>query len=94
MVRSTARYIGVWQDLVNLFFIQLLINESHLYHWPINFPVYGALLPEKNNSILKFSIPISKSTIIEIKKDELGKIASKKIITKLYKKRMLSENII
>ena len=51
-------------------------------------------LSEKNNSILKFSIPISKSTKIEIKKDELGKIASKKIITKLYKKRMLSENII
>ena len=35
-------------------------------------------LYEKNNSILKFSIPISKSTKIEIKKDELDKIASKK----------------
>ena len=51
-------------------------------------------LYEKNNSIVKFSIPISKSTEIEIKKDELGKIAAKKIITKLYKKRTLSENII
>ena len=51
-------------------------------------------LSEKNNSILKFSIPITKSTTIEIKKDEVGKITSKKIITKLYKKVAYAENII
>ena len=51
-------------------------------------------LSEKNYSIAKFAIPITKSTTIEISKDEQGKIASKKIITKLYKKRVLSENII
>ena len=51
-------------------------------------------LSEKNNSILKFSIPITKSTTIEIKKDEVGKITSKKIITKLYKKVSYAENII
>jgi len=51
-------------------------------------------LSKKNYSIAKFAIPITKSTTIEISKDEQGKIASKKIITKLYKKRILSENVI
>ena len=49
---------------------------------------------EKNNSLIKFSIPITKNTTIEISKDEQDKIVSKKIITKLYKKKVLSENII
>ena len=48
----------------------------------------------KNKSITKFSVPITKSTTIEITKDELGKITSKKIITKLYKKKVLAENVI
>ena len=51
-------------------------------------------LSEKSNSILKFSIPITKSTTIEIKKNEVGKITSTKIITKLYKKVAYAENII
>ena len=51
-------------------------------------------LSKKSNSIAKFSIPITKSTTIELTKDEQGKIVSKKIITKLYKKRILSENVI
>ena len=51
-------------------------------------------LSQKNYSIVKFSIPVSKSTTIEITKDERDKIASKKIITKLYKKRILAENVI
>ena len=51
-------------------------------------------LSKKSNSIAKFSIPITKSTTIQLTKDEQGKIVSKKIITKLYKKRVLSENII
>ena len=49
---------------------------------------------EKNNSIIKFSIPITKSTTIEITKNEENKLISKKIITKLYKRKTLSENII
>jgi murein DD-endopeptidase MepM/ murein hydrolase activator NlpD len=49
---------------------------------------------ETKNSIVKFSAPVSKSTTIEISKDEESKIISKKIITKLYKKKMLAENII
>jgi len=49
---------------------------------------------KKNNSIIKFSIPITKSTTIEITKDEYNKIISKKIITKLYKKKIIVENII
>ena len=35
------------------------------------------------NSIVKFSVPITKSTTIEITKNEENKIVSKKIITKL-----------
>ena len=50
--------------------------------------------PENKNSILKFSVPITKSTTIEISKDAENKIISKKIITKLYKKKILAENII
>jgi len=48
----------------------------------------------KNNSIIKFSVPITKSTTIEITKNEENKLVSKKIITKLYKRKTLSENII
>ena len=49
---------------------------------------------EVNNSIIKFSVPITKSTTIEITKNEDNNIISKKIITKLYKKKTLSENVI
>ena len=57
------------------------------------------IIIEKNsstnkNSIIKFSVPITKSTTIAITKNEENKIISKKIITKLYKKKILSENII
>ena len=48
----------------------------------------------KKNSIIKFSVPITKSTTISITKNEENKIVSKKIITKLYKKKILSGNII
>ena len=51
-------------------------------------------LATKKNSIIKFSVPITKSTTIEITKNEENEIISKKIITKLYKKKILSENII
>ena len=51
-------------------------------------------LPEKNNSIVNFFVPITKSTSIEISKDEDGTIKSNKIITKLYKQRVLVENTI
>ena len=51
-------------------------------------------LSEKGNLIVKFSVPITKSTTIEITKDEDEKIISKKIITKLYKRKYLAENTI
>ena len=51
-------------------------------------------LSKKDNSIVKFSIPITKSTTIEIIRDGEDKITSKKIITKLYKRKILAENII
>ena len=49
---------------------------------------------EESNSIIKFSIPITKSTTIEITKNEENELTSKKIITKLYKRKTLAENII
>ena len=51
-------------------------------------------ISNKDNLIVKFSIPITKSTTVEISKNEMGKIKSQKIITQLYKKRVLAENII
>jgi len=47
-----------------------------------------------HNSIIKFSVPITKSTTIEITKNEENKLLAKKIITKLYKRKVLAENII
>jgi len=46
------------------------------------------------NTIVKFSAPITKSTTIAITKNEDNKIISNKIITKLYKRKILSGNII
>ena len=51
-------------------------------------------LSDKNNSITKFSVPITKSTTIEISKNDEGQLVSKKIITKLYKRKTLAENVI
>ena len=51
-------------------------------------------LPNKDNSIIEFSIPITKSTTVEINRDEMGNIKSQKIITQLYKKQIIAENII
>ena len=81
--------------------IQAVINQYKKYSNPNQLLMSNKIdliieenLSEKNYSIAKFAIPITKSTTIEITKDEQGKIASKKIITKLYKKKILSENII
>jgi len=46
----------------------------------------------KKNSIASFFIPLTKSTSIEIKKNESGQLESKKIITKLYKRTVVAEN--
>ena len=51
-------------------------------------------LNDKPNSIIKFSIPVTKGTVIEIKRDELSQITASKIITKLYKKKTFAENVI
>jgi murein DD-endopeptidase MepM/ murein hydrolase activator NlpD len=52
------------------------------------------IISSENNSLIKFSVPASKSITIEISKDSENNILAKKIITKLYKKKTLSENII
>jgi murein DD-endopeptidase MepM/ murein hydrolase activator NlpD len=49
---------------------------------------------EEKNSVIKFFLPITKSSAIEIARNEDNQITAKKIITKLYKKRILAENII
>ena len=81
--------------------IQTVINQYKKYGSPNQLMIgnkIDIIIEErnktKNNSVLKFSVPITKSTTIEISKDSENNIVSKKIITKLYKKRVLSENII
>ena len=81
--------------------IQTIINQYEKYGKPNQLLAGNKIdiILEKNsstniNSIIKFSVPITKSTTIAITKNEENKIISKKIITKLYKKKILSENII
>tara|TARA_Y100000590_G_scaffold268002_1_gene300964 strand:+ start:301 stop:1608 length:1308 start_codon:yes stop_codon:yes gene_type:complete len=81
--------------------IQAVINQYRKYGSANKLLVGNKIeiIIEKNpsvdkNLVLKFSVPITKSTTIEIYRDSEDKIASKKIITKLYKKKILSENII
>ena len=81
--------------------IQNVINQYKKYSSPSQLFVGNKIdiIIEKNatsdnNSILKFFVPITKSTAIEIIKDSDNKIVSKKIITKLYKRKILAENII
>ena len=81
--------------------IQNIINQYKKYGNPnqllagneIDIIIEKSLSANKN-TIVKFSVPITKSTTIAITKDEDNKITSNKIITKLYKKKILSENII
>ena len=81
--------------------IQNVISEFKKYGNPNNLwkgnkidIVIEKNLSNESNSISKFSVPITKSTTIEIKKNEYGEIVAKKIITQLYKKRIYAENII
>ena len=81
--------------------IQTVINQYKKYGNPNRLLVGNKIdiivekiLPANKNLLLKFSVPITKSTTIEITRDSENQIISKKIITKLYKKKILSENII
>ena len=81
--------------------IQTVINQYKKYGNPNQLLVGNIIniIIEKNlttnkNFIVKFSAPITKSTTIAIIRDEDNKITSQKIITKLYKKKTLAENII
>ena len=81
--------------------IQSIINQYKKYSNPKQLVAGTEIeiiieknVSQKNNSIVKFSVPITKSTTIEIAKNDQGKIESKKIITRLYKKKVISENII
>ena len=81
--------------------IQNTINQYKKYGSPNKLLVGNKIdiIVEKNfstnkNTLVKFSVPITKSTTIAITKNEDNKIISNKIITKLYKRKILSENII
>ena len=81
--------------------IQTIINQYKKYSNPNQLLVgnkIGIIIEENSstnkNSVVKFSAPITKRTTIAITRDEENRIVSKKIITKLYKKKTLSENII
>ena len=81
--------------------IQTVINQYKKYGNPNRLLVGNKIdiivektLPPNKNLLLKFSVPVTKSTTIEITKDSENQIISKKIITKLYKKKTLSGNII
>ena len=81
--------------------IQTVIDQYKKYGNPNQLLVGNIIniIIEKNlttnkNFIVKFSVPITKSTTIAIIRDEDNKITSQKIITKIYKKKTLAENII
>jgi len=81
--------------------IQNIINQYKKYGNPNQLLIGNKIdiiieksLSANKNSIVKFSVPITKSTTIAITKNEDNKIISNKIITKLYKRKILSENII
>ena len=81
--------------------IQTVIDQYKKYGNPNQLLVGNIIniIIEKNlttnkNFIVKFSVPITRSTTIAIIRDEDNKITSQKIITKLYKKKTLAENII
>jgi murein DD-endopeptidase MepM/ murein hydrolase activator NlpD len=66
---------------------QLLVGNK------INITLERKSLKDKK-TIISFNVPITKSSSVSITRNEDNKIISKKIITKLYKKKVLSENII
>ena len=75
--------------------IQTVINQYKKYSNPNKLSTGNKIdivvekdLSGKSNSITKFSVPITKSTTVEITRDERNNIISKKIITKLYKKKL------
>tara|TARA_E500000331_G_scaffold281937_1_gene275555 strand:- start:107 stop:1414 length:1308 start_codon:yes stop_codon:yes gene_type:complete len=81
--------------------IQMVIKHYLKYGKPNQLLVGNKIditLERKNqkdkNSVISFNVPITKSTSISITRNEDNKIVSKKVITKLYKKEVLSENII
>ena len=81
--------------------IQKVINEYKKYSNPSKLFVGNKIniiiennISDKKNKIVKFTSAITKSTTIEITKNEENKIVSNKIITKLYKKKILVQNII
>jgi len=81
--------------------IQTVINQYKKFSNPSKLLVGNKIdiiveksLSKKSNSIIKFSIPITKSITISITRNEENIIVSEKIITKLYKRKTLAENSI
>ncbi len=81
--------------------IDIIISQYKKYSNPKKLSAGSSLeitvekdLNSKKNTLVKFSVPITKSTTIEISKNDEGKIVSKKIITKLYKRKVIADNFI
>ena len=81
--------------------IQNVINQFKKYSNPNNLLLGNKIditvkknIAKDNTTVMNFSIPITKSTTIEISKNSENQIISKKIITKLYKKKTLAGNTI
>ena len=76
--------------------IQNIINQYKKYSNPNQLFTNNKIdivleenVSKKGNSIIKFSVPITKSTTIEITKNEQGKIISKKLLLNFTKKEFL-----
>ena len=74
--------------------IQTVINQYKKYANPNQLLIGNKIdiifekkVDTDKTSLVKFSIPITKSTSIEIARNEENQITTTKIITKLYKKR-------
>jgi len=80
------------QNVINQF--KKYGNQNQLLAGNIIDFVIERNLSGKDYKISKLSIPITKSTTIEVAKDDEGNLRAKKIITKLYKKVVVAENII
>jgi len=81
--------------------IQTVINQFKKYSNPNNLLLGNKIditvkknIAKNSSTVMNFNVPITKSTTIEISKNSENQIISKKIITKLYKRKTLAGNTI
>jgi murein DD-endopeptidase MepM/ murein hydrolase activator NlpD len=81
--------------------IQTVINQFKKYSNPNKLLLGNKIditvkknIAKNSSTVMNFNVPITKSTTIEISKNSENQIISKKIITKLYKRKTLAGNTI